>query len=193
MLVGASLSICILTCLRRPLLILLGLALQVVGLALCGPSQVLALPDSLLISSIGFAILGLGHAFSMMPALPELIHYLSAARIASRNKASDLISSLGDCTGGFSDLFAPVIGAYLSSQIGFRLTTDLVLFIAFTALLVYATMAGVFSKKISAIHPAKEIEIKESASSISPGDIVRPKADSMAISKKRLSTRPRGK
>lgn len=89
--------------------------LMIIGLILFGPSQVLHFPESIEAVSIGFLLLGLANGFSMMPILPEMIHYLVSNRILSRNKASDITASICDLVGGWGDIGAPIIGSLLDS------------------------------------------------------------------------------
>ena len=127
---------------QRPPLIFIALILMTGGLMLFGPSKVLHFPESISSVSIGFFILGLGNGFAIMPILPEMIHYLVSKRILSRNKASDITASICDMVGGWGDIGAPLLGSLLDSSLGFRYTTDITLFLAIFAAIIY----GVWGK-----------------------------------------------
>lgn len=113
----------------------MGQLMCLIGLLFFGPSQMLMLPESVALSSTGYFILGFGNGLVLMPAIPELIHFLSSRRILSPNKAGDVASSLFDLVAGFGDLGGPALGAILTEYIGFRFTTDITF-----VLMVFATV-----------------------------------------------------
>ena len=147
MLLGSLVSILILPKAKRNLVIFIGLLLEVLALMLCGPSRILSFPSKVELIASGYFLLGLANAFVLLPSIPELIHYLVAKRILSRNKASDIVSALVDLIGGFNDLGAPILSSLLSGAIGYRFTTDIALSVA----VIGAVLYGIWGDGVSSL------------------------------------------
>ena len=78
----------------------------------------------------------------MIPGLPEMVessilHYPGQAR-----EVNDLSSGIYNAFLGFGQVLAPAYGAFVTEEVGFRVTSDIVAIICFVFALTYFILAG---------------------------------------------------
>jgi len=97
-----------------------------------GPSQILSLPDSIWCIIVGQMLIGLTCAQLNVFALPEMMRQANKAFPGRGNDVNDYCSGIFNSCIGIGQVSGPIIGAFLTSKIGFRSCEDTIALITFT-------------------------------------------------------------
>ena len=107
-----------------------------------GPSELLGLPESLILMGIGQGLVGVFTAFMMIPGLPEMVESTIPLYPGQARDVNNLSSGIYNAFLGFGQVIAPAYGAFMTEAVGFRVTSDVVAIICFVFAFAYFVLAG---------------------------------------------------
>ena len=108
----------------RKMVILASFVLMIIQNACLGPSNLLGLPNSLFIVTIGTLFVGLNLSSAMVPILSELIEILKSENKYEAGKISDMTAALFNSMFNLGNLLAPLIASGLHDSGGYKFATD---------------------------------------------------------------------
>lgn len=134
---------CLPSWIQKRVIIIVSTLFASFSLLYVGPSSIFGFQDSLLSMIVGQLLLGLCMPFMLIPALPEMAesaleHYDKTIHERVNNMSSAIFTTflgIGQCLG-------PIFGSISFANLGFRLTSDIMVFINLTFALLYFTFAG---------------------------------------------------
>jgi hypothetical protein len=147
----------------RRLLILLSFLLLALSMSLQGPSEVFHIPDLIPIVLAGFSVNGIAQGFIFIPLLPDALEavFLEEGIIEGENEQLDmLIADYGSGLYGtffsIGQILAPIVGSAIKFAIGYRATTDLMMFVC----LGWATIFFIFNVGFNIYQKERDIHAK---------------------------------
>ncbi|CDW75990.1 permeases of the major facilitator superfamily [Stylonychia lemnae] len=145
--IGAPLASWLAKYIHKRYIILIALIIMVFQSFLEGPSQILGMPQSLLMVSIGVSLLGFGLSLAQVPLLSELIEVLEKKNRYYSNQISDRSSSLFNSMFNLGNLIAPIVASVINDMYGYVFTCDFMMIIAtIYCMLFYFTL--IFGRKL---------------------------------------------
>lgn len=111
--------------------IMIGKFFMIIGVSLMGPGYVFELlfeSYKIYVMTLGIIILGFSTSFNIIPLFPLLMREIKHIYCLETTDVTDLVSGVYTAAFGVGTIIGPLLGAYLDSLIGFRLTTDVLSF-----------------------------------------------------------------
>ncbi len=110
---------------------------------LVGPSEILRIIESEVITLIGLCFMGLGCGMIIIPVMPEMIEsaqtrYPKMQEEMLHNK----ISGIFIASQGLGETLGPVLGSVFEELVGFRYSQDIIAGILITFMILYFAVCG---------------------------------------------------
>ena len=114
------------------------------GLAflLVGPSLLLNFPDTLLTMAFGHALVGIFLAYTLIPALPEMVESALPLYPGHEGLVNDLSAGIFAAFFGIGQMLAPTFGSFVTAAYSFRFTCDIMAMVTFTFGIMYFLLGG---------------------------------------------------
>lgn len=109
-----------------------------ISMYLLGPSELLDFPDKLGLTLAGIGFLGFSVSFVFVPLLPEIVSAVSEKEgIEQTPFLCDKASGIFNSAYGIGNCLAPLVGAALTQNLGFRYTCDIMGFSSLAFFFIY--------------------------------------------------------
>ena len=102
--------------------LILGALIGTVGMLFIGPSRAFSFPDSWIMIAIGQCLFGISLSQLNIFSLPEMMEQANIAYPGQEQDVDDRCSGVFNSCLGIGQVVGPLLGSYLSVQIGFRFT-----------------------------------------------------------------------
>ena len=135
-----------------------GVFIAFLTLVFYGPSEIFGLPEDWRYMLVGLTLMGWAITFCLIPALPEMIRTVENDFDNSKGEVNDVASGIFNTALGIGQVSGPLIGSFMTHQIGFRSTTDLLSIYAIVFGTIYFIFGGGVQSILNVFKSAKQIE-----------------------------------
>ena len=141
---------------KRKLLMVVGGIFYLISFLLIGPQEMIGLPKNIWIVCSGMALLGYASTLSILPIIPEFMALCEEIYEDEKNAIGDISSGMFNSSCLVGALFGPIIGGYMTINLGFEDGCSIFALIMLIYIIIYCLFGGMFEEWIKKKNVVKE-------------------------------------